>query len=202
MRIWPYVGIAVVGYLCGAFPTGYLAARWLKGVDPRQHFSGRTGGTNVLRAAGKGAALLTVLGDGLKGALAVLLARWWLGTDVAVVVAGLAAVLGHNRSVFLRFHGGAGAMTNAGVAAAFSPWVLPFVGLAALIAALRTRTASLVSITSAVTLVVTFLAAYLLRLLPLAYVVYSVVAFILILFELRPNLQRLRTHSERRVENY
>ena len=197
-----YVGLAVLGYLFGSFPTGYLMARWLKGVDPRQHFSGRTGGTNVLRSAGKGAALLTVLGDGLKGVLAVLLARWWVGTHAAVVLAGLAAVLGHNRSIFLRFRGGAGAMTNAGVVLALSPLVLPFVGIAALIAALRTRTASLVSIASAATMIVAFLIAYLLRLAPLAYVIYSVLAFALILFELRPNLRRLRAGSEHRMEKY
>jgi glycerol-3-phosphate acyltransferase PlsY len=202
MEVLRYVGLAIIGYLAGSFPTGLLAARLLKGVDPRQHHSGRTGGTNVLRSAGKGAALVTVLGDGIKGLLAVLLARWWVGTPAAAVVAGLAAVLGHNRSIFLRFHGGAGAMTNAGVSLALSPIVVPFVAAAAVIAALRTRTAALVSIASAVTMIAAFAVLFALKMAPLAYLVYSVLAFALILFELRPNIQRMRAGSERRVENY
>ena len=107
MEILRYAAVIVLGYLLGSFPTGYLVAWLWKGVDPRQHGSGRTGGTNILRAAGKEAALLTVIGDLLKGALAVLVARTLVGTDSAVVMAGLAAVLGHNRSIFLRFRGGA-----------------------------------------------------------------------------------------------
>src|SRR5512136_957803 len=87
-----YAAILIAAYLIGSFPTGYLMARWFKGVDPRQHGSGRTGGTNILRTAGKGAALATVAGDLLKGALAVLLARVWTGTQPAMVLAGLAAV--------------------------------------------------------------------------------------------------------------
>jgi glycerol-3-phosphate acyltransferase PlsY len=202
MLVLRYVAAIVLGYLSGSFPTGYLVSRVLKGVDPRQHFSGRTGGTNVLRSAGRVPALLTVIGDGLKGALAVLLARWLVGTEVAVVLAGLAAVLGHNRSVFLGFHGGAGAMTNAGVALALVPHVVPFVALAAFVAALSTHTASLVSIASAVTMIATFMVFYLLRLSPLSYVVYSALSFALILFELRPNLARLRAGSERKVDKY
>lgn len=197
-----YLGVTLLGYLAGAFPTGYLVSRLLKGVDPRQHHSGRTGGTNVLRSAGRVPALLTVLGDGLKGALAVVLARWLVRTDAALVLVGLAAVLGHNRSVFLGFKGGVGAMTNAGVALALEPRVIPFVAAAALIAAFGTRTASLVSIASAGTMIVAFVASHYLLRTPWAYAVYSVLALGLILFELRPNLRRLRSGSERRVEKY
>jgi glycerol-3-phosphate acyltransferase PlsY len=202
MEVLRYVALALLGYLVGSFPTGYLVARWLKGVDPRQHFSGRTGGTNVLRSAGKGAALLTVIGDFLKGVLAVLLARWWVGTHTAMAVAGLGAVLGHNRSIFLGFHGGAGAMTHFGVALALFPPVVPFPAVAAIVAAVRTRTASLASMASAATTIIGFIVFYLLKRAPMAYVVYSVLAFALILFELRPNIKRLLTGTERRVEKY
>jgi len=202
MEILRYAAVIVLGYLVGSFPTGYLVARLWKGVDPRQHGSGRTGGTNILRAAGRGAALLTVLGDLLKGVLAVLLARALVGTDSAVVMAGLAAVLGHNRSVFLRFRGGAGSMTNAGVMLAMAPHVVPFMAVAALIAALRSRIASVASIAAAVMMVVTLAASFFLSLTPAAYVVYGVLACALIVFELRPNIERLRSGSERRVEHY
>lgn len=202
MEILRFVGVIILGYLVGSFPTGYLVARFLKGVDPRQHGSGRTGGTNILRSAGKEAALLTILGDVLKGALAAVLARIVVGTDGAVVMAGLASVLGHNRSIFLNFHGGAGSMTNAGVVLALAPHVLPFMGAAALVSALLSRTASVASIVTAVVMVVALVASFYLSLTPPAYVVYGVLACALIIFELRPNIERLRSGSERRVEIY
>lgn len=194
--------MVIVAYLAGSFPTGYLAARLFTGVDPRQHGSGRTGGTNILRTAGKGPALITVIGDLLKGLLAVLLARFWIGTQAAEVVAGLAAVLGHNRSIFLGFRGGAGSMTNVGALLAMAPYIVPFVAIAAFAAARVTRTASLVSIVAAATAVVMLAIGHTLNLTPTAYLIYGVLAAVLILFELRPNLHRLSKGTERRVENY
>ena len=202
MEILRYAAVIVLGYLVGSFPTGYLVARMWKGVDPRQHGSGRTGGTNILRAAGKKAALLTVIGDLSKGALAVLLARTVVGTDSAAVLAGLAAVLGHNRSIFLRFRGGAGSMTNVGVVLAMAPHVVPFMAAAALVAALLSRIASVASIAAAAAMVVVLVGAFFLSLTSAACVVYGVLACALIIFELRPNIERLRSGSERRVEHY
>ncbi len=202
MEILGYAGVAIVAYVLGSFPTGYLCARWLKGVDPREHGSGRTGGTNILRSAGKGAALLTVLGDLAKGALAVMLARIWPGTDAAVVVAGLAAVLGHNHSLFLRFRGGAGSATNFGVVLAMVPLVAPVVLAAAVVTALLSRMASLASVAAAVAMVLALLVSFWLSYSPAAYVIYGLLACAMIIYELRPNIQRLRTGSERRVEHY
>jgi len=202
MQFVQFVVMTLVAYLLGSFPTGYLAARSFKGVDPRQHGSGRTGGTNILRTAGKGAALVTVTGDLLKGLLAVLLARFWIGTQVAEVIAGLAAVLGHNRSIFLGFRGGAGSMTNVGVLLAMTPYVVPFVAVAAYIAGRATRVAALVSIAAAATSILVLSVGYLATFTPVAYLIYAVSAGLLILFELRPNLQRLSNGTERRVENY
>jgi glycerol-3-phosphate acyltransferase PlsY len=202
LELGKYAALVIAAYLIGSFPTGYLMARWFKGVDPRQHGSGRTGGTNILRTAGKGAALATVAGDLLKGVVAVLLARAWVGTQPAMVLAGLAAVLGHNRSIFLRFRGGAGAMTNAGVVLALAPHVVPFMAAAAFIAARRSRMASVTSIASVGAMVIVMLASFVLSLTPMAYVVYGVLASALILLELHPNIQRLLTGSEHRVESY
>lgn len=200
--IWRYVLVAGMGYLLGSFPTGYVIARLWKGIDPRQHGSGRTGGTNILRAAGKGPALFTIVGDFAKGALAVLLSRALVDTDSAAVIAGLAAVLGHNRSIFLGFHGGAGSMTNAGVVFVLAPHVLPFMAVAGLVAAFLSRIASVTSIVAAVTMLAALVVSFLLALSPAVYVLYGVLACALILFELRPNIQRLCTGSERRVEHY
>ncbi|MGQ9492753.1 MAG: glycerol-3-phosphate 1-O-acyltransferase PlsY [Anaerolineae bacterium] len=202
MEVLRHILVAGIGYLLGSFPTGYMIARVWKGVDPRQYGSGRTGGTNILRTAGRGPALLTVIGDFLKGALSVWLARALLGTSIAAVIAGLAAVLGHNRSIFLRFRGGAGSMTNAGVIFVLAPHVLPFMAVAAVVTALLSRIASVTSIVAAVTMLITLMVSFLLSLSPAIYVLYGMLACALILFELRPNIARLLTGSERRVERY
>jgi acyl phosphate:glycerol-3-phosphate acyltransferase len=195
------VAAAVIGYLLGSFPTGYLLAR-LKGVDPRQAGSGRTGGTNVLRTAGKVPALLTVIGDMLKGALAVWIARSLAGTDAAVVLAGLAAVVGHNHSVFLGFRGGAGSMTNVGVVLALAPQVVILIAVLGIGVGIITHTASLASIAAVVATLVGMVIAALVGWVPAIYVAYGIVVCAIILFELRSNIQRLRDGSDRPVMSY
>ncbi len=107
-------------YLLGSLPFGLLAAS-LKGIDLRKTGSGNIGATNVLRSVGKWPALFTLLGDSLKGAAAVCIARL-LGLDAAWQgMAGFCAVLGHNFSIFLKLKGGKGVATSLGVMAALSP---------------------------------------------------------------------------------
>lgn len=132
------VGLAIA-YLFGSMPTGYLAGRLLKGIDIRQHGSKSTGATNVLRTLGTWPALVVLLVDVLKGAAAIVFALWfypWLYTLPSVVpptapdlqtllpwaicLAGLAALLGHGRSIWLNFSGGKSAATGLGVLLAMS----------------------------------------------------------------------------------
>ena len=95
------------GYLLGSIPSGYLAGRWLAGLDIRREGSGSTGATNVLRVVGKGPALAVFLVDVLKGAAAVLLAKAVLDPlGVGGVLAGLAALAGHILPVGLGWKGG------------------------------------------------------------------------------------------------
>lgn len=105
---------AVLGYLLGSIPFGILVTRVMGLGDLRQIGSGNIGATNVLRTGNKGAALATLLLDGGKGAVAVLLARWLVGEDAAQV-AGLAAFLGHLYPVWLGFKGGKGVATFLGL---------------------------------------------------------------------------------------
>jgi len=99
--------LVVVAYLAGSIPFGVIAARLSGGTDPREVGSGRTGGTNALRALGRKWAAFVVTGDLAKGALPVLLARIATGGDsTAEVLVAAAAVIGSARSIFLGFQGG------------------------------------------------------------------------------------------------
>ncbi|MCD6553964.1 MAG: glycerol-3-phosphate 1-O-acyltransferase PlsY [Anaerolineae bacterium] len=204
MVILFHVLAAVMGYLLGAVPVGYLVVWLFKREDVRRHGSGRTGGTNVYRAAGIGAAILTGVGDVLKGTLAVLLARWLVGTAAAEILAGLAAVIGHNWSVFLGWRGGAGTGTNLGVVAAFSLPVALALAVILLLAIRIVRYASVASIIVAVLVPVIFLIlAFVYP--PFShygpYALYGLLSAAVVIFALRPNIARLREGTERRL-NY
>lgn len=130
---WLACGLTLaIAYLFGAIPTGYLLGRVLKGIDIREHGSKSTGATNVLRVLGKGPGAVALIVDVLKGVAAVLVAAWayawlcaqpWAAAPAAtadwgpwmVCLAGMAALLGHARSVWLGFTGGKSAATGIGV---------------------------------------------------------------------------------------
>jgi glycerol-3-phosphate acyltransferase PlsY len=113
--------IAVSSYLLGAVPFGLLFSRLFSAVDVRTIGSGNIGATNVLRAAGKKAAILTLLADMLKGFFPVLLVNALLHHDAATMLSGIAAILGHNFPVYLKFKGGKGVATSFGVVLAVAP---------------------------------------------------------------------------------
>jgi glycerol-3-phosphate acyltransferase PlsY len=111
--VWPYYAAAAAGYLLGSIPFGLLLT-WAAGLgDIRKIGSGNIGATNVLRTGHKGLAAATLLLDGGKGALAVLVSRHW-GPDTAIL-AGCGAFLGHLYPLWLRFKGGKGVATSLGV---------------------------------------------------------------------------------------
>jgi glycerol-3-phosphate acyltransferase PlsY len=112
--------LIICAFIMGSIPVGMLVAK-AKGVDLKRVGSGNIGATNVLRSLGKGPAALTLLGDMLKGTLAVALGRYFgLGTFYEGII-GLSAILGHNFSVFLGFRGGKGVATSLGVFILYSP---------------------------------------------------------------------------------
>lgn len=117
--------LALLSYLIGSLPTGYLAVRWRTGRDLRQLGDGNVGAENVARALGARAGVVVGGVDIAKGAGAVLLAQLWLDATPALLVAGTAAVAGHSWPVFLGGHGGRGAATALGALLA----VLPYPGL-------------------------------------------------------------------------
>ena len=143
----------VVSYVLGMFPTALLVGR-RTGVDPTTAGSGNPGATNVLRTAGRRAALLTLLGDGGKGALAAALG-WAVGGHGLGVACGLAAVVGHIAPVTRRFRGGKGVATAAGMVLVLFPLVALVGAVAYGLAVAVTRVGSVGSLTAAVVVPVT-----------------------------------------------
>ncbi len=129
MNNLPIIFAILCSYLIGAVPFGMLFTRIFSHVDVRTVGSGNIGATNVLRAAGKKAAILTLLADALKGLIPVLIARTLFQLDWVTAGTGAAAVLGHNFPVYLAFKGGKGVATSFGVMLAIAPWT----GLACLV---------------------------------------------------------------------
>lgn len=118
----PVAVFLFVSYLAGSIPFALIFGRLMSGVDVRTVGSGNIGATNVLRAAGKTAALFTLLADALKGLVPVLLASRMFSNDTVMALCGIVAILGHNFPVYLRFKGGKGVATSFGVVLAVAPW--------------------------------------------------------------------------------
>lgn len=121
--------VVVVAYLIGSIPFGYLIVRQKVGADIRESGSGGTGATNVSRRAGKGAGIFTLLLDALKGVLAIIVAQIIIGDsgssiDWVTAAAAIAVIVGHIFPVWLRFRGGKGVATGAGVFLMLAPIAL------------------------------------------------------------------------------
>ena len=207
MNPWLVSGaILLVAYLLGSIPTGYLVGRLLKGIDIREHGSGSTGATNVLRTLGKGPGLLVLLIDMLKGACAIAIVYWVYYHEArlsiaglpmywTVALAGLAALLGHSKSIWLRFTGGKSVATSLGVLLTMSWQVgLGTLGVFGLVLALS-RTVSLSSVAGAIAVSV------LMRVLnqPLPYQLFAVVGALYVIWRHRSNIQRLLSGTEPRL---
>ena len=134
-------------FLLGSIPFGVVVAK-VYGVNLKKVGSGNIGATNVLRAMGKGPALLTLVGDVLKGSLAVVVGRYFLQSPSLEGIMGLSAIVGHNFSLFLRFRGGKGVATSIGVLLIYSPKVGVLTVILLFIVILVTRYSSLGAIVS------------------------------------------------------
>ncbi len=200
MFLVKYLIIMIIAYLMGSFPSGYLSARIIAGVDVRKIGSGRTGGTNVWRAAGPWAFMFTVLGDLFKGTLAVGLAMLLLPEDyLAHGLAGVAAVAGHIWPIFLHFKGGAGSMTALSILVVLSLPTALIVSFCALVAIAIWRYASVGSLVLAFTTIIAFIILTIWKHYPAEYILYSIVTAALITYSLRPNIKRLRAGTERKI---
>ena len=211
MVIAKFIGVVLIGYLLGSIPFGLLISKQSNRLDIRQYGSGKIGATNVLRASGRKAAALVVILDASKGALAVVLAEliigrsylvigdFGLGALVAQVLAALAAIIGHNWSVFLKFHGGRGVATFMGGLIALSPVAAIFGGEIFIIGATLTKFASLGSIAAAVSTYIILAFLVIMNKFPIEYLAYALIGTIIIIAMHRSNIKRLLSGKERKL---
>ncbi len=195
-----YVVVIALSYLLGSLSWGYMLLRWRLGTDVREHGSGRTGMSNVLRTGGgKMAAVVFALDVG-KGVLAVIMAKETTGASGAEVAAGLAALVGHNWPVFLGFRGGRGILTALGGLSMMTPVPAAVATVTFLVTALGSRYISLGSLIG-----VLAGAGSLIGLVALAgwysqtYMAFAGIAAAMIIWQHRDNIQRLINGNERRI---
>ncbi len=190
----------LVGYLLGSISFSYIFVKKIKKVDIRQQGSGNAGATNTLRVLGVGPAVAVLLLDTLKGILAVLLGLYLGGKGLAPALAGLAAILGHNWPVFLRFKGGKGVATTIGVLATLVFWPALYAGILAILSIVVTR---FVSLGSLLFLVLTTLITIVFRCnfqqYPIEYLYLVIIVMILSFWRHRANIGRLLKGTESKI---
>jgi glycerol-3-phosphate acyltransferase PlsY len=189
-----HIVAVALAYLVGSIPFAYLLSR-RRGVDLRQVGSGNVGASNVLRTSGVRAAVFALLLDALKGVLAVMVAQRVSGGAATPMAAGLASVVGHIYPVWLRFRGGKGVATAAGVFGVMTPVALAVACGVFLGAVWTTRFISVGSMAAAITLAVATVVIGA----PVVVSAGAALAAVIIIHRHRANLARLIAGTERRV---
>jgi len=194
---------ALLGYVLGAVPFGLIIGRLTKGIDLREYGSHRTGATNALRTLGTGAAAAVFLLDVAKGVAAVLLARLLLAGDPlvewAAAIAGFAAIVGHNWSIFIRFTGGRGVATTTGALGAMSLWTIVILAPIVAVIVWRSRYVSLGSVVGAIAapIITAMLAGV--GAASVAAIAYALASGLLVTVAHADNIGRLRAGTERKI---
>lgn len=188
----------LLGYLAGSCPTGFLAAKILKGQDIREYGSGNIGATNTGRLLGKKWAVLVAAFDMLKGGLMVLLASCFTQDAAVLALTGVCAVLGHNYPVWLGFKGGKGVATTFGVFGFFdffTPWPAILGGCAWYLIMRKTRYVSIASMT-ALYIAVALMPAFSM---PVPYYLSGLALATLSVWRHRENIARIKDGTETKV---
>ena len=197
------IGIFLLAYLFGSVPTGYLAGKLLQGIDIREHGSGSTGATNVLRTLGKVPGSIVLLIDALKGILAVAIAQTIFTIDLfpmlpiewesyLVPLAATGALLGHSKSIWLNFGGGKSVATGVGVLLAMS-WQVGLATIAVFAVSLAiSRIVSISSIAGAISVTVWMIVFNR----PIPSIIFAIVGGIYVTWLHRKNIDRLIAGTE------
>ena len=190
--------VFIISYIIGSIPTGYLIVKGKTGEDIRKVGSGSTGATNVKRVLGKKWFFIVMFLDALKGALPVLLASYFIGGSfygIAPVIAAVAVLIGHSKSIFLGFQGGKSVASGVGTVLALN-WSVGL--LIAVIWSIITYSTKYVSVGSIIALAISPVLMYLFHA-PLAYVAYCTIGAFYIIYLHRTNIQRLIAGNENKV---
>ncbi|MEM9777794.1 MAG: glycerol-3-phosphate acyltransferase [Chloroflexota bacterium] len=212
MTILNLILASLIGYLIGAIPFGKIYVWYFRGIDIQEVGSGRTGGTNSLRAGGWTIGFMTSFSDVLKGMMVILIVRWlfgnWSSPDVLPwleVAAGVLSVIGHNWSIYVKFGGGAGAGPNIGWASAVFPPMFPIAFMVMFGLIYFVGWASVASMTMALIIPIVFSILYLNSFFPdlvtisPAYIIGGLLTSVVIAYALRKNFVRLLRGEERVV---
>ena len=194
-----YSVVMPLAYLLGSISWGYMLLQWRMGVDVREYGSGRTGMSNVLRTGGVKSATVVLALDVGKGVVAVLIAREIIGTHAAEVTAGLIVLVGHNWPVFLQFKGGRGILTALGGLALMVPVAAVVATATFLTVTYLSRYISLGSVVGVVIGAFSILALALADVNSDTYMVYGLIACVMIVWQHRDNIQRIRDGNERKL---
>ncbi|MGF7185027.1 glycerol-3-phosphate acyltransferase PlsY [Desulfitispora alkaliphila] len=195
MEFLSTVLILIIAYFVGAIPFGYIVGKHIKKIDITKHGSGNIGTTNAFRILGAGPASLVLLGDFLKGFFPTLYAMYMGEVGVAILV-GLVTIVGHNWSIFMKFKGGRGVATGAGVVMALVPKVIIIAFFFWLAIVLITKYVSLASIVGA--FLVPMLMIYFKE--PLLITAFGTAAAIFVIYRHIPNIKRLLAGNELKIK--
>ena len=190
-----YLLTGVIAYLVCSIPSGLILGKLFWHTDLRKYGSHNIGATNAWRTLGKVPGIIVFLADSLKGQAGVLLGLSLVGTPLAAVIGGLLAIVGHSFSLFLRFHGGKGVATSLGVLTMLMGNVTLIVFVLWFTIVYMTRYVSLGSVVAGVlTPILAALFAY-----PMEYIVFTVIAALLVIVRHRENIKRLMNGTENKI---
>ncbi len=211
MIIAKFVAVVVIAYLLGSIPFGLIISKLRSGIDVRKYGSGKTGATNVMRTVGTKLGFLTIFLDGFKAGLAVQLARVIINNSilpigsipldwqVAQVIAGIVALVGHNWPLFAKFKGGRGVAAYFGTLLVISPPAAIF-GIEVLaISALLSKHMSLGSMLGALAAWCLLLTLTIINNSPAVYLIYGSIVTGLLVYLHRDNVKRLKQGTERKL---
>ena len=211
MIIAKFVLVAVIGYLMGAIPFALIISKRMAGIDISKRGSGNIGGTNVLRVLGFKAGAIVMALDLAKAFAPVMLARFIIGDSVlsiagfalnsqwGQVITALMVMVGHSWSVYIKFRGGKGAAAYFGSWFAIWPVAALVGGVILIVTVLLSKYMSLGSILGSLSILCLFMVLTLTDISPPVYLIYSLIAAALIVYQHRSNISRLQAGTENRM---
>ncbi len=193
--------LLILSYLIGSFPTSYLAGKIFKGIDIRNFGSGNVGATNAVRVLGTKIGIPVLLIDILKGFLLIFIVKHnYNVSHLFLIGLGISAILGHIFTIFLKFKGGKGVATSAGVFFALTPLALTIALIVFIVTVAKTKYVSLGSILAAITLFVSEIIINVQNNFSNKYeLILTALIFLTIIYTHRANIQRLRNGEENKI---